>query len=117
MQETFQNWLMEKIKVNGVLACGVRSPDRRTFSRSLSAQFQPVALENAFRCVGDTFQILASNRLPTGMVRWVYENYFLYGAARPDGNCFAVLTRRNSKTPLEAEDIQCMIEEFLQLET
>ena len=117
MQEHIHNWLTEKMKIAGVLACGIRSPDRKTFTRSMSPQFQSVALENAFRCVSDTFQIMKSNRFPTGLVRWVFENYFLYAFARADGHCFAVFTRRSTNTPLQPETLEQMALEFQDLET
>src|ERR1700733_14688236 len=95
MQEHVHNWLTEKMKIAGVIACGIRSPDRKTFTRTHSQQFPQVALENACRCLGDTFQVLNSNRFPAKLVRWVYENHFLYGVVRADGHCLALLTRRN----------------------
>jgi hypothetical protein len=116
MQEHIHNWLTEKMKIPGVLACGLRSPDRKIFTRSLSPQFQPVALEAAFRSVGDTFQIMNTNRFPTGFVRWVFENYFLYAFSRPDGHCFGVLSRRDSKHPLDPLTLGQLSAEFLSLE-
>jgi hypothetical protein len=117
MQETVHNWLTEKVKVSGVLAMGLRSADRRTFTRSLSPQFPQMALENACRCLADTFQILNSNRFPTELVRWVYENYFLYGFIRSDGHCFAIVTRRNALPTLKPADLEKIVAEFKELET
>ena len=67
MKEHVHSWLTEKMKIAGVLACGMRAPDRKTFTRSASPQFTPVALEHACRCLADTFQILGSNRFPSGL--------------------------------------------------
>ncbi|MDB6065368.1 MAG: hypothetical protein JWR26_1576 [Pedosphaera sp.] len=111
MKEHIHNWLTEKMRVTGMLACGVRSPDRKTFTRSQSPQFTPVALENACRCLSDTFQILNSNRFPVELVRWVYENYFVYGFVRPDGHCLAVLARRSEST-LQPADLETIVAEF-----
>ncbi len=116
MQEQVHNWLTEKTKVAGVLACGIRSPDRRTFTRSLSTQFPQMALENACRCLADTFQVLGSNRFPVRLVRWVFENYFFYGFMRSDGHCFALLTRRNAATGLLPQDLEAIVNEFNALE-
>ena len=115
MQEHVHNWLTEKMKIAGVLACGIRSPDRRTFTRSLSAQFPPVALENACRCISDTFQVLSSNHFPAELVRWVFEKYFFYGIARQDGHCLYVLTRRNA-AGLQPADLDKIVSEFHALE-
>lgn len=104
------------MRVNGMLACGIRSPDRKTFTRSVSPQFAPVALENACRCLSDTFQILNTNRFPLELVRWVYENYFVYGFIRQDGHCLAVLTRRHENS-LKKEELEAIVAEFHSLPT
>ena len=115
MREHVQNWLTEKMKVPGVLACGIRAPDRKTITRSASVQFTPVALEHACRCLADTFQILHSNHFPAGLVRWVYEKYFVYGSIREDGICFALLTRREPPN-LQPADLEGFIAEFQNLQ-
>lgn len=115
MQEQIHNWLTETMKISGVLACGIRLPDRKTVTRSNSNQFTPVALENACRCLGDTFQVIQSHRFPMELVRWVYENYFLYGIACPDGHCLAVLTGRKNGAILQSQDFERIAGEFRQL--
>ncbi len=116
MKEQIHNWLTDKMKVNGVLACAIRSPDRKTFTRSVSPQFAPVALENACRCLSDTFQIISTNRFPGELIRWVYENHYLYGFIRQDGHCFTILTRRKADPKLLPEDLERMVSEFHALE-
>jgi hypothetical protein len=116
MREEIHNWMTEKMRVSGMLACGIRSPDRKTLTRSHSPQFTPVALENACRLVGDTFQVLHSNRFPSQLVRWVYENYFVYGFLRKDGHCLTVLTRR-VEPRLSNTDLESIVAEFHSLPT
>lgn len=111
MKEQFNNWLTDKMKISGVLACGIRGPDRKTLTRSSSAQYNPIALEQACRTLADTFQILHANRFPAGFIRWVYENYFVYGSIRQDGHCLAVITRRNGQE-LQPSDLDAMLSEF-----
>lgn len=111
MKDEIHNWLTEKMRVSGMLACGIRSPDRKTYTRGQSAQFTPVALEHACRCLSDTFQVVNSNRFPMQLVRWVYENYFVYGFQREDGHCLAVLTRRHEAT-LQPADLETIVAEF-----
>jgi hypothetical protein len=114
MREHISNWLTEKTKVAGILACGIRSPDRKTFTRTHSPQFTQIALENACNCVTDTFQILQSNHFPSELVRWVFENYFVYGFTRPDGYCLALLTRRNV-TEVQPAELETIVAEFQSL--
>jgi hypothetical protein len=116
MKEHFHKWLTEKMRINGILACGIRSPERKTFTRSLSAQFSTIALENACRCLSDTFQVLNSNRFPVELVRWVYENYLVYGFVREDGHCLALLTRRHEAS-LQKNDLEAIVAEFHSLPT
>jgi hypothetical protein len=111
MKEEIHHWLTEKMRVAGMLACGIRSADRKTFIRSQSPQFSPVALEHACRCVGDTFSVLSSNRFPVQLVRWVYENYLVYGFLRKDGHCLAVLTRR-AEPKVNPADLESIVAEF-----
>jgi hypothetical protein len=111
MKEQIQTWLTEKMRVGGMLGCGIRCPDRRTFIRSGSAQFTPVALEHACRCLSDTFSVISSNRFPVQLVRWIYENYFVYGFIREDGHCLAVLTRRHEGS-MQADDLETIVAEF-----
>ncbi len=115
MRENLHSWLTEKMKVPGILACGLRAPDRKTFTRSASVQFTPAALEYACRCLTDTFHVLRANQFPAGLVRWVYANYFVYGSIRQDGICFAVLARREGPG-LEPADLENIIAEFQNLQ-
>lgn len=114
MREHINNWLTEKSKVAGVLACGIRSADRKTFTRTQSTQFSHFALEDACRCVNDTFQVLQTNRFPNELVRWVFENFYIYGFTRPDGFCLALLTRRNA-TDVQPAELETIIAEFQSL--
>jgi hypothetical protein len=116
MKEHIHTWLTEKMRVAGILACGIRSPDRKTFTRSVSPQFAPVALENACRCLSDTFQIINSNHFPVELVRWVYQNYFVYGFLRQDGHCLTLLTRRDEMA-LKQNELETIVAEFHSLPT
>jgi hypothetical protein len=116
MKEHFHIWLTEKMKVAGVLACGMRAPDHKTFARSSSSQFSSMALEHACRCLADTFQILHSNRFPGELIRWVYANYFVYSSIRQDGICLVVLTRREGAN-LQSTELEKMLTEFQNLQT
>jgi hypothetical protein len=115
VREQAQLWLAEKMKTAGILACGLRAPDRKTFIRSQSPQFTQAALEQACRCLSDTFQVLHANRFPLTLIRWVYENYFLYGSMREDGICFAVLTHREGGS-VQPADLEQIIAEFQALQ-
>jgi hypothetical protein len=111
MNETVNRWLEEMAPVAGVLACGVRHPDQTSVTRSWSAHYSEAALENAWRCVADAFQVLKLNRLPGERMRWVYAQALLYCERRKDGVCFAFFTARDPQE-VDLPGVVRLIEEF-----
>ncbi len=111
MKEEFNHWLNQSVPVAGVLACGVRHADDSAFSRAFDPAFTGETLENAWRCVGDAFQVLKLNRLPTAQACWTYEKALLFCAMRADGLCLAVFTRKEAEA-LDAEGLSRMFAEF-----
>jgi len=111
MKDILQRWLAERTQVTGVLACGVRFPDKTSLTQTWSKEFPPESLENAWRCVSDTFQVLKINFFPNEQIRWVYENAYLYCGRRYDGVCLAIFT---SKDPgvFDPETIENLMTEF-----
>ena len=95
MKESTNLWLSSAARLPGVLACGVRYPDNSTFTQSWAEGFAPERLDNALRCVADTFQVLNLNRVPATSVRWVYEQAFLYCARRSDGICLGIFCTKD----------------------
>ena len=72
-------------------------------------------MENAWRCVADTFEVLKHHRSPALHLRWVFEQALLYCVFRPDGVCLMVFTTRKPQE-LDATGLQTMFEEFQTLE-
>ena len=85
MKESLSQWLSRRARLRGVLACGVRFPDKTSFTQSWSPEFTAPSLENALRCASDAFQVLKVNFFPNERVRWVYEKALLHCARREDG--------------------------------
>jgi hypothetical protein len=111
MKPIFQQWLAERTQTMGVLACGIRCPDNTALTQSWSKEYTHEALENAWRCVSDTFQVLKINFFPNEQIRWVYENAFLYCGRRNDGICLAIFTSRDPQV-FDQETIERLIVEF-----
>ena len=111
MKDLLNEWIGQVGAVPGVLACGVRHADQSARSRSFSQDFSELALENAWRCVGDAFQVLRHNQLPTEQMRWAYENAMLFCALRPDGACLAVFTCKDPQA-VDAEGVERLFTEF-----
>lgn len=95
MKEAFHQWIDQLPTTPGLLACGVRFPDRSSLNRSWSAEFPEGALDNAWRCVTDTFDVLRINQLPEQRLRWVFAHAALYAERRSDGICLGLFTTRD----------------------
>ena len=111
MKDALNQWLRQCDPVTGVLACGVRHTDQTTATRAFDPAFSETALENAWRCVGDTLQVLKHHRLPTEQMRWTFENALLFCALRPDGACLAVFIS-NDPQAVDTGALERMFAEF-----
>src|SRR6266496_4333629 len=79
MKDILQQWLAQRTQVSGVLACGIRFPDKTSLTQSWSKEFPVESLENAWRCVSDTFQVLKINFFPNQQIASIWEGYKLCG--------------------------------------
>ena len=111
MKENINQWVRQQAAVQGVLACGVRHSDDTLFFSALPANYTREGMENVFRCLAHTFQVLKLNQLPHQQVRWVYEQALLYGASRADGGCLGVFTSKEPGT-VNLEWLGKMLTEF-----
>ena len=92
MKELVNQWFEQSSPFQGILACGLRHPDRTAISKTWADGFSEMAVENALRCVADLFQVLPLNRIQPGRVRWVYRGALLTCQRRTDGTCLGVFT-------------------------
>ena len=114
MKELLSQWLSRRARLRGVLACGVRFPDKTSFTQSRSPEFTAPSLENALRCASDAFQVLKVNFFPDERVRWVYEQVLLHCARREDGICLGIFTAKDQGS-VDAAEIERLIAEFYAL--
>jgi len=97
MKELINQWFEQSAPFQGILACGVRHTDRSSISKTWADGFDEAGLENALRCVGDTYQVLQVNRIPHARLRWIYEEACFHCERRGDGACLGVFTPRHTK--------------------
>jgi hypothetical protein len=72
-KKLIMKWLYAAPTVRGTLVRGIRFPDQ-TFATDGEATDIPAAwLEQAWRLVGDTFQVLSSHQLPPTRLSWFYK--------------------------------------------
>ena len=111
MKEFLSQWLNRRARLRGVLACGVRFPDKTSLTQSWSPEFAGPSLDNALRCASDAFQVLKLNFFPNERVRWVYEKALLHCARREDGICLGIFTAKDPGA-VDAAEIERLIAEF-----
>jgi len=111
MKEFLSQWLSRRARLRGVLACGVRFPDKTSLSHSWSPEFTEPSLDNAWRCASDAFQVLRVNFFPNERILWVYEKALLHCAHREDGICLGIFTTKDLEA-VDAAEIERLIAEF-----
>lgn len=96
MKERLTQWLQSAPTLKGALVRGVRFADE-TFASDVDARdFPATALEQAWRLVADTFEVLSAQRFPPSRLTWVHEKTVLHCVQRPDGAILGVFISRRA---------------------
>lgn len=105
-KDKLTGWLRASPSLRGALVRGIRFADE-TFVTDVDARdFSASALEQAWRLVADTFQVLSAQRLPPSRLTWTYEKTVLHYAQRADGAIFGVvISRKADADPLALEKL------------
>ena len=85
MKDAVKQWMDQNSRVRDLLAYGVRFPDKTSLNESYSRDFPVVAMENAWRCIADAYQVLTLHKFPVARMRWIYEQALLTCVRRSDG--------------------------------
>lgn len=110
-KQAISQWLTAKALVRGTLVRGVRFPDQ-TFVTDVDARDFPAgALEQAWRSVGDTFDVLSAQRLPPTRLTWVYDRTVLHCVQHASGAILGVCLSRKSSDAVP-EELEVMLAEF-----
>ena len=100
LQERVGEWLRRTPSVRGTLVRGVRFADGTFLCDFDSRDFPTVTLEEAWRMVTDTFQVLAAHERSAARLVWTYERASLHSVCRPGDTVFGVFV---SRTPGEVD--------------
>ena len=90
------DWLHATPTVRGALVRGIRFADETFVCDVDSRDFPATALEQAWRLVADTFQVLSAQRLPPTRLTWVHEKTVLHCVRRADGAILGVFLSRKT---------------------
>jgi len=111
MNSEFNSWLKENTAFPGVLACGLRYPDKTTFSHSYAAEFATDKLEPAWRTAVEAFQTSKQSKQSFSRLRWVFDKALFHCAVRGDGVCLGIFTSKGTQEP-SAESVDRLFAEF-----
>ena len=113
MKDSINEWLRMQARRTGVFALGVAHPDNTYAGQSCSSIYPSVFLNNSWRCLRETFDILRQEQqLEPLCIRWVYEHACLYAAQRPDGVVLGIYVSRDEQLVPRTE-VEAILNEFL----
>jgi len=95
-KEQITQWLRTYPTVRGSLVRGIRFADETFVSDVDARDFPATALEQAWRSVADTFQVLSAQHLPPTRLTWVHERTVLHCVQRADGAILGVFLSRKT---------------------
>lgn len=107
-------WLRTALPARGALVRGIRFPDESFVSDLEVHGFPPTALEQAWRLVADTFQVLTAQHLPPTRLTWVHEKTVLHCVQRADGSIFGVFLSRKLEDA-DPAGLEKLLTEFQEL--
>ncbi len=111
MNNAYKTWMAQNPRVEGVLARGVRLPDKTTLNESYSKDFPLAVLDNVWRSVADAYQVFTMHRLPTVRMRWVYEKALVQCVRRNDGVILGLFTSPN-RDQVDVEGLERLFASF-----
>jgi hypothetical protein len=112
MHQAMQQWIGKNLPRPGIRAFGLRLPDQTCFSSSLTPEFDPRHLDDAWQSLSELANALSLQRIPALRLRWIYENGFLYFVMRPDGVALGLLTAQFREGPI-TRSVDQLISEFV----
>src|SRR5687767_438390 len=105
-----KNWVMGNTDTLGVLALGIYAADKTGFIQPCAGGLPAPGLENAWRCVAETFPVLQLNRFPTARFRFVYGDAVVHCERRRDGTCLGIFAVKGHQ--FEQDELYRLLNEF-----
>ena len=112
--EHITNWLRTTKAASGTIVRGVRFADETFISDVDTKDFPALSLEQTWRVVSDSFQILSAQKFPPTRLSWVYEKAVLHCVRRGDGAIFGVFVTKKI-ADVDMNGLNRMLTEFLNM--
>ncbi len=113
MNQPLNQWLSRRAQVTGLQAAGLRHPDQTTFTELRELEFTREALENAWRCVDDLFQVARHQGHPATYLRWSFDQSHLHCLSRADGTCLMAFVTSKANE-LDVAGLEALFQDFQQ---
>ena len=110
-KKQLSKWLAAALPVRGILVRSVRFPDQTSVNDGGEKTVAAGALEQAWRVVSDTFEVLRAQRFPPNRLSWVYDRAVLHCVQRADGAMLGVFAARKS-SEVDSEGLNRLLNEF-----
>ena len=110
-KEQLRKWLRASVAARGTLLSSVRFPDQTFVNEGAEKDFPTDGLEQAWRVVSDTFEVLRVQRFPPNRLAWVYERAVLHCVRRTDGAMLGVFCRRKT-SEVDSEALTRFLNDF-----
>ncbi|MFO1497651.1 MAG: hypothetical protein U1G07_04530 [Verrucomicrobiota bacterium] len=112
MKDEINLWLSRQARLPGVLACGIRYPDRSSFTQQWAGEHDQESVEKSLACLSDVWRLLRLSGLTGRWLRWGYPECWFYSAQRPDGTLLGLIAAR-SEASTDPEEISALLQSFL----
>jgi hypothetical protein len=107
-------WLRSNIVVTGSIVRGVRFADETFITDVDTKDFPALALEQAWRVVADTYQVLSAQRIPPTRLNLVYDKAVLHCVRRSDGAIMGIFAHRKA-ADVDMNGVNRLFNEFMNM--
>jgi hypothetical protein len=91
----FQEWLEKTAQYSGVLACGVRLPNKSSSVKTYHESFPEARIGELLQCLTEVAFTLRNSKVGGARLRWIFANGQIYSARRPDGATAVLATGKD----------------------
>jgi len=113
MSDFNQQWLARRASPSGMLACGLRGPDGKSFSHSLEGSCPAGKMDQILAQFEHVRSALFSDQLAPRWHTWAFEQGQIRYVQRPDGWLLGLVARSDSDA---VRRLDALSQEFLTLE-
>lgn len=116
MISNFEQFIEKHLPLAGIVACGMRLPDRSQVCRCFTDELTPAQMDQAVNRLTLAADSLNRHRLDANRFCWTFERMCVHLALRPDGTALIVLSESSASRTLKGAAAD-LLEHFSPLST